>query len=138
MNNIRQITNFSSEISSAPTTYMSVYIGNKEYVTMEYYILSAAILTGSQNTPINKIGYICEPRGIDIPITITTGGVRRTINIGKTGMYEAMPEIFLNPNEDDDEKELDCIPEITEIRIPKGQLGQEDIKFKLDYSFAIN
>lgn len=137
MNDIRQITNFSSEISSAPIVYMSVYIGNGRYITVRYYVLSTAILTGSQNTPVNKIGYICEPRGIDIPITITTGDIRRTINIGKTGMYEVMPEIFLNSTEEEAE-ELECIPKITEIRVPKGQLGQEDIKFKLDYSFAIN
>lgn len=135
MNDIRQITNYSSEISSAPIVYMSIYIGNERYITVRYRVLSSTILTGSSSIPVNKIGYICEPKGIDFPITITTGGVRRTINIGQTGMYEAMPEIFLNTTE---AEELNFIPEITEIRIPIGQLGDPDIKFKLDYAFAIN
>lgn len=137
MNDIHQITNFSSEISSAPIVYMSVYVGNKRYITVRYYVLSTSILTGSSNTPVNKIGYVCEPRGIDLPITVTTGDVRRTINIGKTGIYEAMPEIF-SGSDNEETEELECIPKITEIRVPKGQLGQEDIKFKLDYSFSIN
>ena len=62
MNNIRQVTNFSSEVTSATQEAISVYIGNKEYVTVDYYVLPISILTGSSNIPINKLGYICETR----------------------------------------------------------------------------
>lgn len=132
-NNIKQVTNFSNEVTSASTETLSIYIGNTEYVDVEYYVLPASVLTGT-NTPINKLGYICEPKGIDYPIVITTGGQSKMIYLGKTGMFETMPEIFLDINAEGAE-ELDCTPEITEIKVPKGIAGDEPIKFKLDYVF---
>lgn len=137
MNNICQVTNFSSKVTSATTEVISVYIGNKEYVNVEYYVLPASILTDSLNTPINKLGYICEPKGIDYPIILTANRKISTIYLGKTGMFETMPETFSDIN-DKDNKEIDCIPEITEIKIPKGIAGDIPIKFKLDYVFSIN
>ena len=134
MNNICQVTNFSDEVTTASQETLSIYIGNKEYINVDYYVLPVSILTGSANTPINKLGYICEPKGIDYPIVITTGGQSRMIYLGKTGMFETMPEIFLDINTEDAE-ELDCTPEITEIKVPKGIAGDEPIKFKLDYVF---
>ena len=136
MYDIRQVTNFSSEVTSAPTENVEVYINDKEKAYVTYYVLDMEILTGSSNIPINKIGYICEPKAINYPIIITTGNKERVISIGKTGMYEAMPEVFLDINDEDAEK-LDCIPEITEIKIPKGQLD-EVINFKLDYIYSVN
>ena len=137
MNNIRQITNFSNEVTSAPVRYVSIIIGDaKKYITAIYCVLPASVLTGSDSTPINKLGYVCEPRGIDYPIMITTGGVLRTIYLGKTGMFETMPEVFLNAN-DETAEELDCTPKITEVWLPIGERSNP-IKFKFDYVFATN
>ena len=137
MNNIRQVTNFSQEVTSASQETIPIYIGNRETVNVDYYILPISILTGSSNTPINKLGYVCEPRGIDYPIIITAGGQRKFFYLGKTGMFELMPETFLDINNEEAE-EIDCIPQITEIEIPKSIPGDTPIKFKLDYSFTIN
>ena len=35
-------------------------------------------------------------------------------------------------------EELECIPQITEVKVPKGIAGDAPIKFKLDYAFSIN
>ena len=137
MYNIRQLTNFSPEVTSATQRTIAVYVGNKRYVNVDYYILPASILTGSANTPINKLGYICEPKGIDYPIIIKTAEQSRTIYLGKTGIFETMPETFLDIN-DEDAEELECIPKITEVEVPKSISGEPPIKFKLDYSFTIN
>ena len=131
MNDIRQVTNFSNEVKTAETRDISIYIGNKEYITASYYVLPVSILTGSAGTPINKLGYVCEPKGIDYPIIITTDGTDRTIYLGKTGMFETMPETFLDIN-DEEAEELDCTPNITQVMVPA------QIQFKLDYVFAIN
>ena len=137
MNNIRQVTNFSTEVTSATQESLRIYRGNKEYITVDYYVLPLSLLTGSSNTPINKLGYVCEPKGIDYPIVITTGEQARFIYLGKTGMFETMPETFLDIN-DETAEEIECIPRITEIKVPKGIPGENNIKFKLDYAFAIN
>lgn len=39
MYDIRQVTNFSSEVISAPTRTITVYIGNQRYITVTYYVL---------------------------------------------------------------------------------------------------
>jgi hypothetical protein len=133
MNNIKQITPFSEEIDSAPIETIQVYIGNKEYVSKEYYVISLQLLTGG-SIGLNKIGYVCEPKGLDYPIVIKTGGTARIIYLGKSGMFEAMEETFLDVNakeEDPDVEELDCLPEITEVKVPK------DIQFTLDYSYPV-
>ena len=54
MNNIQQVTNFSDIVKSASTQDVSIYVGNKEYITASYYILPASALTGSTNIPIIK------------------------------------------------------------------------------------
>lgn len=137
MNNIRQVTNFTSEVVSAPQETISVYIGNKEYINVIYYVLSIQALTDLSNTSINKLGYVCEPKGIDYPIIITAGGQTKTFYLDKTGIFEVMPETFLDAN-DQNAEEIDCIPEITEIKVPKGISGEKPIKFKLDYTYEIN
>lgn len=134
MNNIRQVTNFSSEVTSASQRTITVYIDNREYVDVDYYILPVSILTGSSTTPINKLGYVCEPRGINYPILITSGNETKTIYLGETGMLEIMPETFI----DIENGEKEYIPQITKIEVPKGIFGEEPIKFKLDYAFTIN
>ena len=137
MNNIKQVTNFSSEVTSATQETLSVYIGNKEYINVDYYVLPVSVLTGSSNIPINKLGYICEPRGMNYPIVIEAGGQTETFYLGKTGMFEVMPETFLDAN-DESAEQIDCIPKITKIKVPKGTSEEAPIKFKMDYMFSIN
>ena len=142
MNNIRQITNFSEEIEQGTTEQIAVTIGdNIKTIIALYAVLPASILTKSANTPINQLGYVCEPRGIDYPIVLTTNAVARTFYLGKTGMFETMPELFIDIN--NDSEEIDCIPRITEVKVPIGEINQQGtvdnpIKFKLDYMFATN
>ncbi len=119
---IRQLTPFSEELESVATETIQVYIGNKEYVSKEYYVIPASLITGSSSIPICKVGYVCEPKGMNLPIVLTTGGTARIIYLGKTGIYESMKEIFLG---------ADVIPEITEIKVPK------DIQFKLDCAYIV-
>ena len=135
--NIRQVTNFSSAVQSAPTSYRTIFVGNRFYRTIQYYILSLDELTGSSDTPINKLGYVCEPRAFDYPILITTGGETREIAIGKTGMYEVQPEVFKDTNVENAE-EIEILPKITSIMVPKGPFGEPPVSFKLDYAFLIN
>lgn len=134
MNNICQITNFSDIIPQGSISYRTIYVGNTRYFTAVYRELSANLLTGS-NTPINKLGYICEPRGIIFPIALEVNGEYKTFELGKTGIFEVTPEIFGGDTE--------IIPKITGVRVPIGELGAgftvtNPIKFKLDYMFAIN
>lgn len=137
MNNICQITNFSNEVSRGDSFYTTILIGNQRYITVLYKTLTIDILTGSPNTPINKLGYICEPRGIDYPIMIETGGQFRTFQIGKTGMFEVTTETFSEGGE-----EVDLVPKITAIRVPIGEISgisvANPIKFKLDYVYSAN
>ena len=114
---LRQITPFSTELETVAKENIQVFIGNKEYVTKEYYVIPASVITGSVTNPISKIGYVCEPKGMNFPIVLTTGNTARIIYLGKTGIYEAMCETFLG---------ADIIPEITEIKVPTN------IQFKLD------
>ena len=43
MNNICQVTNFSPEVTSATIETIPVYIGNKKYVNIDYYVLPASV-----------------------------------------------------------------------------------------------
>jgi len=137
MDNTRQVTNFSQEVTSATQETLSVYVDDREYMNVDYYVLPISILTGSSDTPINKLGYVCEPKAFDFPIVITTGDQNRIIYLGKTGMFEVTPETFLDINNKKAE-EIICIPQITQIKVPKGIPGESNIKFKLDYTFTIN
>jgi len=129
MNNICQITNFSSIISQGTDIYKTILIGNTRYITILYKELSANLLTGS-DAPLNKLGYVCEPRGIIFPIYLQVNGEYKEFELGKTGMFEVTPEIFGGDTE--------IIPKITGVRVPVGEVGTNPINFKLDYMFAIN
>lgn len=152
MDNICQVTNFSPEVTNADRVIRSIKIfdvkatSGVSYRTVTYAKLSTASL--SNGIAIKRIGYVCEPRGIDFPIFVATGTKspeQGEIYLGKTGMFETMPETFLDIN-DSDAEELDCTPAITEIWVPR-YIGNnnpsfvaedEFIKFKLDYVYSIN
>lgn len=143
--NYGQITNFSDIVTSKNLETVSVYIGNNHKEDVYYASISASELTGSVGIPIEKIGYVCEPRGIDFPIMVITGGLKEgseVFYLGKTGIFEAMTETFQDINEDPNTHERPdpetCILEITAIKVPVRKAGDPEdrsIKFKLDYTF---
>ena len=103
--NIKQITNFSKEVKNAN-------VDENGYITLEI-------------PNIVKFGYICENRGIGLPIYISNtpfdnnGNAKpnelnfQKIEIGKTGMYEAS-DVLING-----------------IKIPCGE--EKDFNFTFDY-----
>lgn len=98
--NIKQINNFSKEVKDAP-------VDENGYITLEI-------------PNIVKFGYICEDRGIGLPIYVSntpSNGENKTnfkeIEIGKTGMYEAS-DVLING-----------------IKIPCGV--EKDFNFTFDY-----
>ena len=137
--NYGQITNFSEIVTTKSPEIISVYIGNDHTEDVYYVSISASELTGSVTVPIEKIGYVCEPRGKDFPIVITTGGEEKIFYLGKTGIFEAMTETFQDITKEDPDSEI-CILEITNIKVPLWKSNQDPakfIKFKLDYAFEI-
>ena len=122
--NIKQITNY--DISGYPTINYSITFPNGDVKTVPYI----TALDGSQ---IVKLGYCCEPKGIELPIYIKTndGKGYREIQVGKTGMYEMQPELWHDINKLDTEKEETTVI-VTGVRVP------ERIEFTLDYVLTIN
>ena len=122
--NIKQITNY--DISGYPTVNYSINFPNGDVKTVPYI----TALDGSQ---IVKLGYCCEPKGIELPIYIKTndGKGYREIQVGKTGMYEMQPELWHDINKPDTEKEETTVI-VTGVRVP------ERIEFTLDYVLTIN
>lgn len=126
--NIRQITNFSDEYAAAGTTQHVVYIGNTHSETKEYKILTNTLLTKSNLIKVLKLGYVCEPKGIDYPIYMRIEGDLRPYYLGKNGIYEFQPEDFEDINNPEEETK-ECIVYCSEVQIPT------DIVFKLDYVY---
>lgn len=93
--NIKQITNFSEEVKNA-------VVDENGYITLEI-------------PNIVKFGYICENRGIGLPIYLKINGEYQKFEIGKTGMYEA--------------SDID----VDGIKIPIGKDKDKDFNFTFDY-----
>lgn len=72
------------------------------------------------DSPVNKIGFCCEPKGIGSSIIIRNdNGSIQTIVIGKTGMIEYQPEDFKDANDPEAIVEK-VIPSISSVVIPSG------------------
>ena len=121
--NIKQITNY--DISGYPTVNYSITFPNGDVKTVPYI----TALDGSQ---IVKLGYCCEPKGIDYPIYLTIKGQGTLpFKVGRDGMYEMQSEDWKNVNiQDSMNKTTDII--ITGVQVPEG------IEFTLDYVLTIN
>ena len=121
--NIKQITNY--DISGYPTVNYSITFPNGDVKTVPYI----TALDGSQ---IVKLGYCCEPKGIDYPIYLTIKGQGTLpFKVGRDGMYEMQSEDWKNVNiQDSMNKITDII--ITGVQVPEG------IEFTLDYVLTIN
>ena len=118
--NLKQIT--SHDVLENPNNYTYV---NKatEFGNYDCVILDGDELGGE----ITKMGYICESRGIGLPIFLTTDAVEKTFVIGKTGILEIQPE-------------GDATVYISKIVIPLRKIGEPDftpLEWKLDYILAV-
>ena len=128
MTNTSQVTNFSDVVTSAPVENHTVLVGGKTYKEVPYYVLSLTALTGSNLTPIFKLGYCCEPKGIGYPIFLNINDRLKQFEIGKTGMFEFQKDEWRNVNNDPDTVYISEIL-TTEVQVPKN------IAFTLDYCF---
>ena len=137
--NVKQITNDICESATELLTETySVKIGGKN-IEVTYYILDKNFLSFN-DAGIFKMGYICEPKAIGIPILLKFKGTddrRKIFYIGKTGMLEIIPGTFCNIN-DQETEEKELYPEIIEILVPKEREDDTQlIKFKLDYLVSV-
>lgn len=121
--NLKQITNFTAEELKEQDAIDIVNDGE-----WEYYKFTT---THFGNLPMLKFGYICEPNAFNIPIYITFAGYTEPnkFTLGKTGIFEIQPEIFIDKNSAE-QLEENIKFEITELRIPTG------FSFSIDYITA--
>ena len=122
--NLKQITNYDlDKVGLEPVGK----IVNE--LPIDYLTITSEMLGGITN----KFGYICEPKGINLPIFLTVNGAEMPIELSVRGMYELQPETYQQQSYGGVEnKELSniyktCIINVSEIKVPK------DIEFKLDY-----
>ena len=132
--NIKQVTNY--DVQDNATIQRQITIPNRvpdgkggykivdEIVTVDYKLALDGV-------NILKLGYCCEPKGVDYPIYLQMNGSYQEFKVGKNGMYEMQPEEWKNVNiQDPIEKTTDVL--ITGVRVPAG------IEFTLDYVVLIN
>ena len=132
--NLRQITNHSISVNKDKEYVLNERVLETEKIgEQEYFILTAfhfgdfeGFSDQEVEMPLVKLGYICEPNAIGIPIYIKFQDMASTkkINIGKTGMFEIQTEELIN--EETGKVEILNFY-IDEIKIPVG------FKFSLDY-----
>ena len=124
--NLKQITNHTVE----QFVYMIETIEEKEYYNFTFGKNIEGVNNPTDSMPILKFGYICEPNALDIPIYITFNkeSFPKEIRLGKTGMFEIQPEIFIDKNAENQEIDIDFY--ITSVKVPKGY------SFSLDYITA--
>lgn len=132
--NIKQVTNY--DVQDNATIQRQITMPNRvpdgkggykivnEVVTVDYKLALDGV-------NILKLGYCCEPKGVDYPIYLQMNGSYQEFKVGKNGMYEMQPEEWKNVNiQDPVEKTTDVL--ITGVRVPAG------IEFTLDYVVSIN
>lgn len=132
--NIKQVTNY--DVQDNATIQRQITIPNRvpdgkggykivdEIVTVDYKLALDGV-------NILKLGYCCEPKGVDYPIYLQMNGSYQEFKVGKNGMYEMQPEEWKNVNiQNPIEKTTDVL--ITGVRVPAG------IEFTLDYVVSIN
>lgn len=90
------------------------------------------VATNDNNQKIVKLGYCCEPKGVDYPIYLTIKGQGTLpFKVGRNGIYEMQSEDWKNVNiQDPVDKTTDII--VTGVQVPEG------IEFTLDYVLIIN
>jgi hypothetical protein len=109
---IKQITNFSEEVKNAEIEEVEI----TRVVIKDDHMVEQIEQVGYIELKIEnivKFGYICENRGIGLPIFLKIDGKYQKFEIGKTGMYEA--------------SDID----VDGIKIPVG--NDKDFNFTFDY-----
>ena len=76
--NIKQITNFSNTIKTAPIEE----INNKKYYVLEL-------------GEVVKFGYVCEREGLHFPIYLKMNNEFKKIFVGKTGIFEITEDVSI-------------------------------------------
>lgn len=84
-----------------------------------------------KDVKIFKLGYCCEPKGIDYPIFIKVNGNYEKIVLGKNCIYETQPEKWRDVNKREKE-DKNAEVTIDAVMVPAG------IDFTLDYAMSIN
>ena len=83
------------------------------------------------NVKIFKLGYCCEPKGIDFPIFIKINGNYEEIRLGKRCMQECQPEEWRDVNKGEKDNKVAEVT-ISAVMVPAN------IDFTLDYAMSIN
>ena len=118
MQEVKQITNFN--------------MSGTEDISLPGHTIIDLVPDGT-NIKINKLGYVCEPKGVQLPIVLITNregdDKRITVYVNKRrGIYEVQTEEFYS---EDPEQELIFEPGIVAVSVPNG------IQFKLDYAYQV-
>lgn len=123
--NIRQLTNFDIQDYDVIGQYQIENIPDsalKDYVHIQF------------DKVVSKLGYCCEVRAIGYPIILyLENGTTAKIEVGKSGIFEFQPEIFINQFIDEEEniniENVELKINITGVDVPK------DFTFTLDYAY---
>lgn len=132
--NIKQVTNY--DIQDAATIQKTITVpsrvpdGKGGYKIIDTYV-TVDYKTALDGVNILKMGYCCEPKGIDYPIYLQMNGSYQEFKVGRDGIYEMQPENWQNVNL------LDPIEKITNVIIT-GVRVPANIEFTLDYVVSIN
>ena len=126
--NLGQITNHTAKNMHVDTKTLD----NGE----DYYVFTKTHFGGMA---LVKMGYICEPSAFHLPIYIQFNGVENTeteannynvFRLGKTGIFEVQPELFIDKNNNNAEKNIEF--NITAMMVPAN------FSFSIDYITAVS
>lgn len=134
--NLKQITNW--DIVSRETETLQISLPNRiKNEDGTYKIVNTPFSVQYQialeDVEIVKMGYCCEPLGIDYPIFLQINGKDyKEFYVGKDGMFEMQPETWKSLNSDDSTEPKETNVTITGVKVPYG------ISFVLEYVVSVN
>ena len=79
--------------------------------------------------PAVKLGFCGDSQTIGKNIVLAIGGNEKVFEIGKSGIFEFQPEVWVNTSDDNDEEDKEIIVYVTEVKVPKDSI------FTLDYCY---
>lgn len=119
MNNVKQITNY--DVEDLNTEIKSIVIDGVR-ISKEYKIIDEETLGGKTF----QLAYYCKDKFEKYPIYIIQNNIETQFNIGKNGIFEFQPEVFI-----EDGEEVEAKVRVSEIKVPS------DIEFTIDYYINI-
>ena len=126
MATIKQITNFDLKNISPVTKEVTIAGAEGIKQNIPYKEITQEMFGSS----VEKLGYICEPKGIIYPIILTINNIEQEVQIGKTGIFEFQPETWKDVNNEKSEEET-AIVYVSSVFVPA------DIQFTLDFSYLL-